>query len=206
MPVHIRSLQFYPPTNFLLNIIIPAIGIFQGNTTVFYIVYLYWWHELISSVLDGIFYFLRPQHRDAGYKGPNPLWYRLFLLFIYFIFILVLFGIMSSWNHMHQMGINAEVFLFRNWIFNATLLGILLNELWLRRTHLRPVQFDPFSGRMFVMHISIILGGFVLLAVSKRFPQLFTPHNLWGSVLTATPFLLLKAWQLRQEHQQLSKK
>lgn len=207
MPTHPRSLHFYPPINLILSILLPAIGILQGSTTVFYIVYLFWWQELLASILDGIFYYRWRTHTPE-YRGPNPFWARLFLLFIYFTFIIVLFGLMSSLHNDRVMALNIEVFVFRNWIFNISIIGILLNEFWMRKSLDTPpeIKFDPFGGRMIVLHISIILGGLVLMALSRQYPNLFSEENLWGAVLTATPFLLLKAWFIHKEHKRILNK
>lgn len=189
--------ETYYKSNLLLTIILPAISVLQGSTTVFYIVYLYWWQELIASLLDGWY------HKRKGSQGTvNPAGTRLFLLLIYFVFILVLFGVMINWDNYRLMGINLKVFLFKDWVFNFNLIGIALNE-WRFRyksTTVRNHASDPFSGRMLVMHISIIVSGFVYLFSSNRFPEIFSPQNYWGSVWTVLPFLLLKTAMIRWEN------
>ena len=190
--------KIYVRLNFLLTIVFPVISILQGNTTVFYIVYLYWWQELIASLLDRWYY----KHKDNADPTvlANPLGARLFLLFVYFVFIVALFGVMSSWGNIHQMRINLLVFLFRDVLFNINLIGIVLNEWWLRQKMdgVRHHFYNPFSGRMMVMHISIIVGGFVSVFAMNHFPKLFSSDNIWLSVLVAMPFLLLKAFMIRR--------
>ena len=56
----------------------------------------------------------------------------------------------------------------------------------------------PLSGRMLVLHLSIIMGAVISFMVVRKFPQFFTPDNLWGSVLVSVPFLLLKAYMDRR--------
>jgi hypothetical protein len=46
---------------------------------------------------------------------------------------------------------------------------------------------------MVVLHISIVLGGLLMFFVVKNYPTVFTPENLWGSVIIILPFFLLKA-------------
>jgi hypothetical protein len=197
--VKISYPNIYPRVNLILTIVLPVIGILQSNTTVFYIVYLYWWQELIASLLDGWYY--RKKDNTGTTILSSPLSARLFLLFIYFVFIVVLFGVMSSWGNTPQMRINLLVFLFRDWFFNINLIGILLNEWWLRQnTSVVRHNFDnPFSGRMMVMHIAIIAGGFVTVFANNRFPNIVSSDNIWLSVLAAMPFLLLKALMIRWE-------
>lgn len=187
--------------NLILTVVFPAIAILQGNTTVFYIVYLYWWQELLATLLDA-FYFKR---KGSIQNIRLTIGVRLFVLFIYFIFIVVIFGLMSNWGNSRLMGINLKVFLFKDWIFNINLIGIILNEWWFRYYNIdqqRDLQ-NPFSGRMIVMHISIIFGGGVYLFVSNQFPNIFLPSNLWGSVLVVTPFLLLKAIMIRRDTKEM---
>jgi hypothetical protein len=189
----------YRSINLLLTVMLPAYSMLQGETTVFYLVYLYWWHELIASVLDGI-YFSAATKRSSEQSLMNPLGGRLFLLAIYFVFIVVFFGLMSSWENDELLKINIIVFFFRDHIFTLTLAGILLNEAWWRHNSPLPIRNlqDPFSGRMLVMHISIIMGAVMSFLVVKSFPNLFTPGNLWGSVLISAPFLLVKAYMGRR--------
>lgn len=190
----------YSRINLLLTVLLPAFSMLQGETTVFYIVYLYWWHELIASVLDGL-YFSAAVKQSKEQSLMNPLGGRLFLLAIYFVFIVVFFGFMSNWENDALLKINLTVLVFRDHVFTLNLAAILLNEWWWRRNSsslpLRNVQ-DPFSGRMLVMHISIIMGAVMSFMVVKKFPQLFTPENRWGSVLVSAPFLLLKTYMDRR--------
>lgn len=184
----------------MLTIVFPALCMLQGSTTMFYIIYLYWWHELIASSLDGIYYKIRRSGKTEPDFG-NPLGGRLFLLGIYFVFIVVFFGFMSNWGNDKFLKINILVLVFRDHIFTLNLLGILLNEWWLRHCNQLPQNDpqDPFSGRMLVMHISIIFGAVLHFFVIKKFPLLFTQENLWGSVVVALPFLLLKTYMIRRQ-------
>ena len=84
--------------------------------------------------------------------------------------------------------------MFRDWLFNLTIFGFLLNEWWLRiyNFKLETKSDHPFTGRMMVLHVSIILGAFIYFLVLRNFPEIFTPENLWGSLAIITPFLVLK--------------
>jgi len=190
-----------PLAQYSFVIVAPAYAVFNGFTTVFYIIYLYWWHELISSSLDG-YYFYQYQKRNPGAAIANPVWRRLFVLAVYFVFIVVIFGFVSNWGNSQLIVMNVRVLLLRDVYFVANLTFLLLNEWWLRYHY--ATKYDdalhPFTGRMIVLHISIIGGVVMYFWLSKEFPQTFTPGNLWGSVIIATPFLLAKAimsWQVR---------
>lgn len=60
----------------------------------------------------------------------------------------------------------------------------------------------PFTGRLLVMHIAIVVGGVLYAFVSRRFTTIFTPENLWSSALIALPFLLLKSFMILKEHKE----
>jgi hypothetical protein len=52
----IRYSYIYPRINFLLTIILPVLSMLNGDTIVLYIVYLYWWQELLATIADGWYY------------------------------------------------------------------------------------------------------------------------------------------------------
>lgn len=155
-------------------------------------IYLYWWHELISTVLDK--FFMR-KNKEVHMESPASHFKdRLFLLIIYFVFIVVIFCFISNWNNRNILFMNLRVLMFQDWLFNLTIVGFLINEWWLRYYNfkLETKSDSPFTGRMMVLHVSIILGGFIYFLVLRNFPEIFTPENLWGSLAIISPFLILK--------------
>lgn len=190
----------YPKINLLLTVLLPAVTLLLGQTSFFYIIYLFWWQELLATLLDAVY--LRRWRRRTGESDFIPIGARLFLLFIYFVFIVVLFGFISDWHNRHLMRINLEVLFFRNHFFTLNLAGILINEWWIRRLQglPRPGIRDPFSGRMLVLHITIIFGAMLHFMVVRRLPDFFGTGQAWGPVLVSLPFLMLKAWlDVRQQ-------
>lgn len=206
-------LQLYRWVNLFFVIILPAYAVFKGFTTVFYIIYLYWWHELISSSLDGFYFYLhKKRNPGAATEDPllivNPVRIRFFILAVYFVFIVVLFGFVSNWGNSQLIVMNVRVLMLKDFYFLANLTCLLLNEWWLRHHYATkdntPQKYNtaqhPFAGRMIVLHVSIIGGAVMYFWLLQEFPQTFIPGNLWGSVIIATPFLLAKAilsWQVR---------
>lgn len=176
----------------LLTVVLPAYSIWSGGVTVFYILYLYWWQELIASVLDA--FYPAPQNLQAAV--PVSLKFKLYLLGIYFVFIVIIFGFITDWANRDLLFKNFDVMFFRNIYFNINLAALLVNEILVRRSgrHRLNDPGDIFTGRAIVLHVSIILGTILYFLVVKRYPDYFTPDNLWGSVLVATPFLLLKTF------------
>lgn len=186
--------QVYRWLNLFLVILLPAYAVLNGLTTVFYIVYLYWWHELISSSLD-IFYIYLYRKLNPEAVIANPQWSRFFILFVYFIFIVVIFGLITDWKNKELLIMNVRVLLLKDWFFVANIACLFLNEWWLRYHYTNKYNFPqhPFAGRMIVLHVSIIGGAVMYFWLLQEFPQTFAPGNLWGPVIIATPFLLAKA-------------
>lgn len=192
----------YRYLNLILTVLLPAFSMLQGETTVFYIVYLYWWHELIASILD-VVYSRRLRMQDKAHPVISFLGARLFLLGVYLVFIVTFFGFISSWENKEALKINITVFFFKDSMFTLNLAAILVNEWWWRSGSSIPVRNieDPFTGRMLVMHLSIILGAIISFMVVKRFPELFSSTSLWGSVAVSLPFLVLKAFMTKRLEQ-----
>ncbi len=171
-------------------------------------IYLYWWHELISTLLDQ--FFIRKNEQTFILPSSHQFKDRLFFLAIYWVFIVVLFCFISNWKNQDILFLNFRVLIFRDWLFNLTILGFLLNEWWLRYYNFKintPIS-QPFTGRMMVLHVSIILGGFIYFFMIRNFPEIFTPENLWGSLAIISPFLLLKTiidWKTGQVEAEKSK-
>jgi hypothetical protein len=105
----------------------------------------------------------------------------------------VFFGFIAAVDNTALVMANMKVLFFGNWFFNANLVFLIVERIWIHKSH-KPqlVSFGGFTPNMILLHVSIILGGVVMFFIVKHFPTIFTPENLWGSVLIATPFLLLQ--------------
>ena len=176
--------------------LVPAYAIVQGKATIFYLLYLFWWHELIIIVIAYFYSRFGKKNYPETADTPNLFFPKFFMLFIYIVFIVVVFCFIANWENDQLLIFNFKVLLLRDWLFNCNLLGFVLYE-WYWRYHYQneiKSSLNPFSGRMIVLHISIIFGGVLYFFVVKRFPQIFTSQNLWGSAVIAVPFLLLKGY------------
>ncbi len=171
-----------------------VLGVYQGEVTIFYILYFFWWNEAAIISVDRLFYKRNPQAIfTSGESTTTPISRSLFVLGIYFVFIVVFFGFIANWQNQKLLITNLEVLFFHNWFFNLNLSFVLLERLYRHWTN-KPVLMSSgiFTVNMIVLHISIILSAFILFFVVFRYPDIFTPDNLWGSVLIITPFLLLR--------------
>lgn len=182
----------YQKWDFLIFTLMTLLAILNGQTTVFYLLYFFWWNELLQIIIDRIFYKKNPNAKFTGDKRDS-IFSSFFMMGIYVIFIVVFFGIMASYKNDSQMYVNMGVLIFQNWFFNINLLFVVAERIYLHKSH-QPMEitFGGFTPNMIVLHVSIILGAIVMSFVVQNYPETFTPENLWGSVLIALPFLLLK--------------
>ncbi|MBC6993325.1 hypothetical protein QWY85_19345 [Neolewinella lacunae] len=182
----------YGKWDFLVFTILTLLSILSGNTTVFYLIYFFWWNELIRLVVDWFFFKKNPNatvvstQQSIGFES-------FFLMGIYFVFLVVFFGFIANHDQMDILATNMEILSFRNWFFNANLLFVVAERIFLHRSEQElEIYFGGFTPSMIVLHVSIILGAMMIFFVVKRFPEVFTPENLWGSVVIAIPFLILR--------------
>lgn len=185
--------QYYRRWDFITFTVLTLFSVLSGQTTVFYIIYFFWWNELIRIVADMLCY---KQNRNAVYEkrlSAHLVFGSFFQMGIYWVFIIVFFGFMANWKNTAITTTNMGILFFQNWFFNANLIFVLLERLYLHKTQ-QPlkVRFGIFTPNMIVLHISIIVAAVLMFFVVKRFPVVFTPDNLWGAVIIVLPFLLLK--------------
>lgn len=183
-----------------MTILLPVILLFRGQVSVFYIIYLYWWHELISIGMD-VFY-ASTKRKDSSESLLNPLRFQLLTLAIYLSFILIVEGCMNVVNEKEWMKRSADVFYFRNLMFNFNMIILLLNEWWVRHFCVtqRNAGIDLFSKKMIVWHWIIMLGWVMFFSVLHWFPDMLTtPHRL-EILLLGAGFLILKTYLLWCQH------
>lgn len=174
----------------LLIIIITIIGIIHQQVTVFYIIYLFWFQELIRTVIDLIFNIKSENNIVITYQ-KIPLYFSpFFILFIYFVFIVVVFGVMLNWGVQEVIKQNVLILFFKNWYFNTNIILFTLQYFILRK-HIpaQPPEASIFNSRHIVLHISIILGA-LINGFLKRHDDII--DNVWISIFSITPFLILK--------------
>lgn len=185
--------SYYQKWDVLAFALLTLLSILNGQTTIFYLIYFFWWNELTRIVIDRMMY---KQNSNAIINDDSKtnLYSSFFVMGIYLIFIVVFFGFIAVINLSEQhIMMNMKAMFFQNWFFNINLIFVLLNRIFLHKTEQSVVvYFGGFTPNMIVIHISIIVSAFLLFFVVNRFPTTFTPENLWGSVLIALPFLLLK--------------
>ncbi len=171
-------------------LVITLLGITQGQVTVFYIIYLFWFQELIRTSVDFVYLFRQKKGIAEKFDCIKISFGSFFILFIYVVFIVLLFGFMLNWGNRELLGKNILVLVFRNWYFNINMLLFLAEYIYFRnKADNSSLQMPLFSRRHIILHISIILGALIQLAVV---PHFHLENNPWSSALVILPFLLLK--------------
>ena len=186
-----RDQRGYGRIDILMMTVLTALSVYNGQASVFYILYLFWWNEVLSVIIGKVFNKIYNRKKNQFEKVLS--FGSLFMLGIYWVFILVFFGFMANWKNPDIMLVNFEVLSFRNIYFDLNLVFIVLQQCSYHITHKnyqRPTS--GFTPNMIVLHISIILGGIIMFFVVLRYPEVFTPDNLWGSICIIAPFLLLR--------------
>jgi hypothetical protein len=115
---------------------------------------------------------------------------------VYIVFIIVFFGFMIDSKNKDMIGLNFEVFLFMNPLFNFSLVSILLREIYLfRHPEASIITHTAFSSGIITLHISIILGILLWAFITLKL-QAFESYAV---VLSIIPFMLLKVFFEIQE-------
>lgn len=182
----------YKKIDFLVFMLLTSAALLTGSTTVFYITYFFWWNELTRIIVDKLFYKKNPNVVRSETVSA-PLLGTFFQMGIYFVFIVVFFGIIANWGNQEMTIINFEILFFKNWFFNANILFVILERIFLHLKHFPlQVSFGHFTPNMIILHLSIIIGGILMFFIIKNYPDTFTSDNLWGSVIIILPFIFLK--------------
>lgn len=181
----------FQKTETLTFLLITLLGVTNGQVTVFYIIYLFWFQELLRTFVD--FFVIIQQKGTVAEKWLclKMSFGSFFILWIYLVLIVLLFGFLLNWENSDLLRDNILVLMFRNWYFNINILLFLAAYIYFRKqTDNSALAIYPFNRRHIILHISIILGAIIQLAIVPRLEI----ENKWVSTLVILPFMLLKLW------------
>ncbi len=187
-----KQLKFYERWDFVFFTLLTLLSVFNGESTVFYLIYFFWWNEIIRLVIDGIFLNRNPNIKiESSTKHLDiP---SFFLMGIYFVFIVIFFGFIANFDNTDILSTNMKILFFSNWFFNLNIIFIIFERILLHQSKQAvTVYFGGFTPNMIILHVSIIAGGVLMFFVVKQHQDIFTPANHWGSVIIVMPFILLK--------------
>ena len=166
-----------------------VLSIINKETSVFYIIYLFWCDEFIRTLFDRFrLKANKNQVQDTNNFGTN-IKDRFFMLGIYFVFITIIFGLVINWKDTDLILLNFEVFLFKNSLFNGSIASFLLREIYIffnKKDETKPQHL--LSNGVIILHISIIFGIFMWFLSTKKFPF----FEQYATILSIVPFLILK--------------
>lgn len=187
-----QQIKKYQQWDFIIFLVLTLLSVFNGQTTVFYLMYFFWCNEIIRIFVDKWYAKKNPNAVNKDWQSSDFTG-GLLSMGIYWVFLVVFFGFIAASNKNDIIFTNMEVLFFQNWFFNLNIIFVFLERIYLHHKQ-QPltIYFGAFNPNMIVLHVSIIVGGVILFFLVKQFPTTFTPENTWGSILIVLPFLLLK--------------
>ncbi len=179
-----------------VTIIVTVFALYKESTSVFYLLYLFWFIEFLRTIINIIYRKWMTSKSDIKYK-PSKIFDNFFFLVLYFIFILILFGFVLQNENTKIIQLNFQVIAFQNWYFNFNLLFFVASYIFeLYRNHTSVEEIDAESGMLnlsfITLHLSIILCAIIWGFLIRPYPDYFTPENTLGMILIASPFLILQ--------------
>lgn len=193
--------------NILFLLVFSAYAIYSivyQNASIFFIIYLFWFDELIRSIS---MYIQVKMHREDLHivreftkeKALNNVKSRFFFLFVYSIFIVIVFGLFFHLDKENSDALvrNIKIFLFRDIAFNVCIMIAVVREIiQIRTTSLNkyaPIpSFGAMSGNLLTLHISIILGAFMWAITSGKFASFSFTLGSFDRYAIILPFFLIK--------------
>ncbi len=181
----------FQKTETLTFLLITLLGVANGQVSVFYIVYLFWFQELLRTLVDFFVIFRQKKNISEKWLFIKMSFGCFFILCIYFVFIVLLFGFMLNWRDLDLLGDNIMVLMFRNWYFNSNILLFLAEYMYFRsKSDNTGLELRLFNRRHIILHVSIIMGAMIQMAIVPRLEI----ESKWVSALVVLPFMLLKLW------------
>lgn len=176
----------------ILNIItflaFTILGIYKNEVTVFYIIYLFWMEAFVRQLIE-LSYIIR---RDSKlFSSISVAWPAFFMMIIYVVFIIVLFGFIpfSAGKDSETFLINVKTLMFKNIFFNLSVLVYIIQYiLYIYVNGFKEKTIIPFNRNHIILHISIILGAVIQLTPIVSFVKTKELIN----ILSIIPFLILK--------------
>jgi hypothetical protein len=182
--------------DFFATLIFTILGIFNGQVTVFYIIYLFWFQEFVRTIIDVVYVlFNKKRLEEKGAVVEIPI-SNFILLFIYLVFIVVLFGVLLNFNNTDLMILNMKTLMLKNIYFDLNVLVFIIEYVFYRMMFAYiQNQNQIFNKRHIVLHISIIFGAIIQMLILRDAKI----NNELLSMAVIAPFLILKYFFGRNE-------
>lgn len=177
-------------------------GLVQGNGSIFFIVYLFWLDELIRTVslyIQSKIYYKRNPN-DNGFKPAFSLIRsRFFMLFIYAVFIVPVFGIFLNLfeKDSETLVTNVLILTFKNISFNICVLISIVREVLTIRANSKLIKnYKPevqlMSTNIMTLHASILLGALFWALVNGKIGSYKLDLGVLQPYAIGIPFFVIK--------------
>jgi len=170
-------------------------AIAMKEITIFYVIYVFWWDELMKTVFDLFRYIFKKEEITNQLEYKAAIGSRFFMLFIYFVFIVICFGFIIEWDTRDSVSKNVGILLFQNVYFNISLISFTAREMYVYSNKSRDLNQslqNIMSKGIITLHVSIILGLLLWAVATKKLGSIPIQIEQYSSVLSIMPFLLIK--------------
>ena len=176
--------------------LLTCVAVATKQITIFYVIYVFWWDEIIKTFFDLFRYVFRKNEIKDRLAYKEKIRLRFFMLSLYIVFIVVCFGFVIDWSNTDAIAKNAQVLLFRNIYFNISLLSFIGREMYVFSNKViqeNDLGRNTMSNGIITLHVSIILGILLWALTSKKF-DITLPVSLeaYSTTLAIVPFLIIK--------------
>ena len=178
--------------------------VLYAHSNMFFIIYLFWFDELIRNISTYIQVKMHVEYISLNREftkqtALNHIKARFFMLAIYAVFIVIVFGLFfyRGKKISDQLIQNVRIFFFRDVTFNICIMISIVREIlqirYARLNRYAPITpFNAMSGHLFTLHLSIIFGGLMWAATSGNFKQFHLDLGNYNQYAIILPFFIIK--------------
>lgn len=195
----------------ILTSLVAAYSVLYKGASMFFIIYLFWMDEFIRTIFELIrvkkFKFLKykNEHKPIFQQSNQPMTEikgRFFMLILYWVFIIVLFGFVFSFKSKEMFMQNILIMFFKNTWFNISIVIAFLSEFKMfAEDYYRYKNNDAtleiespgaFDRNVLVLHLSIIFGALLWAVTHKWIPEFQIHLGAFNDVVMILPFVIFK--------------
>lgn len=193
--------------NILMMLLFSAYAIYSvvyQHSSIFFIIYLFWFDELIrnvSALIQVKMHLEDPATKTETSKSRalSAIKSRFFLLFVYAIFIVLVFGIFFNLSKEKTADLvtNIKIIMFRDLGFNLCIMIALVREtLQIKIAHKNrnaPIAgYGVMGANLLTLHLSIVLGGLLWASINGQFSGFKLNLGTFNQYAIILPFFIVK--------------
>ncbi|RZL51099.1 MAG: hypothetical protein EOP00_01065 [Pedobacter sp.] len=195
--------------NILFLLLFSAYAIYSivyRNSSMFFIIYLFWFDELIRSISMYVQVKMRKEdirvvREFDKHQALGNVKSRFFFLFVYAVFIVVVYGFFFHLVQDDSKPLirNLQIIMFSDMAFNVCIMIAIVREIIQIRTaalnRYAPIlSFGAMSGNLVTLHVSIILGAFMWAITTGKFSSFSFTLGSYNHYAIILPFFIIKFW------------